>query len=140
MEKNYQPSDSAVQRAKAAFGVHEAWLPSRPKTKVRLVFDSFLQPLAEGLRSSMAATRQLQYSTGPLLIEIDLRKESHGPGSQTLLMGQILNVDNPNQPVQDFRVLLLRGKRYTAEAKSNTQGEFSFELVDGKNWKLLFEV
>ena len=32
MEKNYQPSDSAVQRAKAAFGVHEAWLPSRPKT------------------------------------------------------------------------------------------------------------
>jgi len=55
-------------------------------------------------------------------------------------MGQILNADKPDQRVKDFRVLLLRGKRITAQTNSSPLGEFRFELADAKNWKLLFEV
>ena len=61
-------------------------------------------------------------------------------GSSILVMGQILNADKPDQRVKDFRVLLLRGKRITAQTNSSPLGEFRFELADAKNWKLLFEV
>src|SRR5436190_20803934 len=139
-EEKYQPSGGAIQRAKAAFGLRELWRPFPRKTKAQLVFDSFLQPLPEGFRNGMVGTRQLQYRSGPLLIDIDLRKESHDPESQIFLMGQILNADKPDQRVEDFRVLLLRGKRFTAQTKPSPLGEFNFELAEGKNWKLLFEI
>ena len=139
-EKKYRPSESAVQRAKEAFGLREVWRLFGQKAEARLIFDSFSQPLPKGVRSAMAVARQLQYRFGPLLIDIDLRKESHGLESPILLMGQILNADKPDQRVKDFRVLLLRGKRIAAQTNSSPLGEFRFELADAKNWKLLFEV
>src|SRR6266581_3484540 len=53
-EKKYRPSESAVQRAKETFGLREVWRPSGRKTRARLIFDSFLQPLPAGVRNSMA--------------------------------------------------------------------------------------
>src|SRR6266571_375959 len=44
-EQKYRPSESAVQRAKEAFGLREGWRPSGRKTRARLIFDSFLQLL-----------------------------------------------------------------------------------------------
>ena len=139
-EKKNRPSESAVQRAKEAFGLREGWRPSGRKTRARLIFDSLLQPLPAGVRNSMAATRQLQYRSGPLIIDIDLAKESHAPEAPIFLMGQILNADKPDQRVKDFRVFLLRGKRIKEQASSSQLGEFRFELADAKNWKLLFEL
>src|SRR6266571_3526400 len=139
-EQKYRPSESAVQHAKEAFGLREVWRPSGRKTRARLIFDSLLQPLPAGVRNSMAATRQLQYRSGPLVIDIDLAKESYASEAPIFLMGQILNVDKPDQRVKDFRVFLLRGKRVKRQTSSNQLGEFRFELADAKNWKLLFEV
>ena len=139
-EKKYRPSESAVQRAKEAFGLREAWRPSGRKTRARLIFDSLLQPLPSGVRNSMAATRQLQYRSGPLIIDIDLAKESHTPEAPIFLMGQILNAENPDRQFKDLRVFLLRGKRVKAQTTPSPLGEFRFELDDGKNWKLSFEI
>ena len=140
-EKKYRPSESTVQRAKEAFGLREVWRPSfGRKTRARLIFDSFLQRSPEGVRNSMAATRQLQYRSGPLIIDIDLAKESHGPQAPIFLMGQILNADKPDQRVKDFRVLLRCGKRVTGKTNSSPLGEFRFELADAKNWELLFKI
>ena len=138
-EKKYRPSESAVQRAKEAFGLREVWRPSGRKTRARLIFDSFLQPLPAGVRNSMAATRQLQYRSGSLLIDIDLTKESHGAEGPVLLMGQILNAENPDRQVKDLRIFLFRGKRVRAQTNSSPLGEFRFELADAKNWKLFLE-
>src|SRR5437773_1892552 len=139
-EKKYRPSESAVQRAKEAFGLRDMWRPFARKTGAQLIFDSFFQRSPEGVRNSMAATRQLQYRSGPLIIDIDLAKESHGPEATILLMGQILNADTPDQRVKNFRVFLLRGKRITGQTNSSPLGEFRFELADAKNWNLLFEI
>jgi len=139
-EKKYRPSESAVQRAKEAFGGRGLWWPSGRKTRSRLIFDSFLQPLPDGVRNSMAATRQLQYRSGSLLIDIDLTKESYGAEGPILLMGQILNAENPDRQFKDLRVFLLRGKRVKAQTTPSPLGEFRFELDDGKNWKLSFEI
>jgi hypothetical protein len=140
MAKKYRPSEGAVQRAREAFGLREAWRRFGRKTRAQLIFDSLLQPLPEGVRNSMDTTRQLQYRYGSLLIDIDLTKESHAPESPIFLMGQVLNADKPDQRVKDFRVLLLRGQRFTTQTNSNQLGEFRFELADAKNWKLLFEI
>jgi len=140
MEKKYHPSESAVQRAKEAFGLRDAWRHAKRKTRAQLIFDSLLQPLPEGVRNSISTTRQLQYRYGPLLIDIDVRRESHSSKSPIFLMGQVLNADKPDRRVKDFRVLLLRGGRFTTQTNSNQLGEFRFELADAKNWKLLFEI
>jgi hypothetical protein len=139
-EKKYRPSESAVQRAKEAFDLRGVWRSFERKPRARLIFDSFLQPLREGVRNSMAAKRQLQFRSGRLLIDIDLTKESQGPEGPIFLMGQVLNAGEPEQRVKDFRVLLLRGKRFTAQSNSSPFGEFRFELGGAKNWKLLFEI
>ena len=55
-DKKYRPSEGAVQRAKEAFGLRAVWRPSGRGTRARLIFDSFLQPLPEGVRNSMPAT------------------------------------------------------------------------------------
>ena len=60
--------------------------------------------------------------------------------SPVLLMGQILNADNPGQRFKDFRVFLSQGKRFTAQTKSSPLGEFRFEFDGGKNWKLFFKI
>src|SRR6266516_7870208 len=138
-EKKYRPSESAVQRAKEAFGLRDMWRPFARKTGDQLIFDSFFQRSPEGVRNSMAATRQLQYRSGSLLIDIDLTKESHGAEGPVLLMGQILNAENPDRQVKDLRIFLFRGKRVRAQTNSSPLGEFRFELADAKNWKLLLE-
>src|SRR5437870_10985983 len=80
--------------------------------------------------------------TVPPKLYLTLRAVSYRPrkADEVLVMGQILNADKPDQRVKDFRVLLLRGKRITAQTNSSPLGEFRFELADAKNWKLLFEV
>ena len=139
-ERKYRPSETAVQRTKEMFALREVWGPVGRKARSRLIFDSFLQPLPSGVRNSMDATRQLQYRFGSLLIDIDLRKQSQAVESPVLLMGQILNADNPGQRFKDFRVFLSQGKRFTAQTKSNPLGEFRFEFAGGKNWKLFFKI
>ena len=81
-----------------------------------------------------------QYRSGPLIIDIDLAKESHAPEAPIFLMGQILNADKPDQRVNDFRVFLLCGKRIRAQTNSSQLGECRFELAEAKNWRLLFEI
>src|SRR5207249_9298816 len=90
-EREYCPSETAVQRTKEMFALREVWGPVGRKASSRLIFDSSLQPVPRGVRNSMDATRQLQYPRGSLLIDIDLRKQSQAVESPVLLMGQILN-------------------------------------------------
>ena len=139
-ERKYRPGETAVQRAKEMFALREVWGPVGRKARARLIFDSFLQPLPKGVRNSMDATRHLQFRSGSLLIDIDLRKQSQAVESPVLLMGQILNADNPGQRFKDFRVFLSRGKRFTAQTNSSPLGEFRFEFDGGKNWKLFFKI
>src|SRR2546422_4339865 len=139
-ERKYRPSETAVQRAKEMFALREVRGPVGRKARSRLIFDSFLQPLPRGVRNSMDATRQLQYRCGSLLIDIDLRKQSQAVESPVLLMGQILNADNPGERFKDFRVFLSQRKRLPAHTKSTPLGEFRFEFAGGKNWKLFFKI
>ncbi len=138
-EEEYRPSDDATRRAKAMYGLQDA-LESLTGKKADLIFDSFRAPLMAGVRNShMPSQRQLQYEFSPILIDIELSKESGGSEKPILLLGQISTRDEA-QEVSDCRVFLIRGKRFRAQTKCNRLGEFHFNVVDGKNWKLLIDV
>ena len=138
-EKAYQPTSDAVRRAKAAFSLHKIWKDEQ-RPIARLIFDSLRQPLAMGIRSNTATARQLHYEAGPLLIDIEIRKDFEGKEDRVSLVGQVLKVAQPDERVPDFRIVLLRGKRFEAQTISSSLGEFHFELPEGKNWKLFFEI
>src|SRR5439155_22901649 len=136
--EKYRPSDDATRRAEAMYGLrHVLELTGK---EADLIFDSFRAPLIAGVRKShMPSQRQLQYEFGPILIDIELSKESHGTEKSILMLGQISTRDD-GQEVNDCRVFLIRGKRVTAQAKCSRLGEFHFDFADGKNWKLLIDV
>jgi hypothetical protein len=138
-EEEYRPSDDATRCAKAMYGLQDA-LESLTGKKADLIFDSFRAPLIAGVRKSHTPSqRQLQYEFGPILIDIELSKESGGSEKSILLFGQISTRDE-GQEVNDCRAFLVRGKRVTAQTKCSRLGEFHFDFADGKNWKLLIDV
>jgi len=138
-EEEYRPSDHAIRWAKAMYGLRHAPESLNGK-EADLIFDSFRAPLIAGVRNShMPSQRQLQYESGPILIDIELSKESGRAEKSISLSGQISTRDEA-QDVNDCRVFLIRGKRFTAQAKCSRLGEFHFDFADGKNWRLLINV
>lgn len=137
-EEEYRPSDHAIRRAKAMYGLRGA-LESLDAKEADLIFDSSRTPLIAGVRSShLPSQRQfLQYESGPMLIDIELRKEAGR--SEISLLGQI-SIRDEAHDVSDCRVFLIRGERFAAQAKCSRLGEFHFDFADGKNWKLLIQV
>jgi hypothetical protein len=59
-EANYQPPEHAVRIAKATFaGAALAGQGKGAGSRIKVLFDSFLQPVFEGARSASAGTRQM---------------------------------------------------------------------------------
>jgi hypothetical protein len=138
-EKSYTPGDDAVRRAKGAIRLAQAWKMPRLKVLAQLISDTFRQPVF-GVRNSMPAVRHLNYESGPLLIDIGLRMNSQAAEKPVFVVGQVLNSDRPDERITGFRVSLLRGRRFLAQTTASELGEFHFELAEGKNWKLVFEI
>ena len=138
-EKSYTPGDDTVRRAKGAIRLLQAWKMPEPKVVARLTGDTFRQPLF-GVRNSMPAVRHLSYESGPLLVDIDLRMNSHAAENPVFVVGQVLNSDRPDERITGFRVSLLRGRRFLLRTTPGELGEFHFELPECKNCKLVFEI
>ncbi len=86
-EANYQPPEHAVRLAKAAFA--EAGLAGQRKgaSRIKLLFDSFLQPAFEGARSAGAGTRQMLYRADPF--QIDIQVEAAAGRNRIVVTGQL---------------------------------------------------
>src|SRR3989449_2741730 len=104
-ETNYQPPEDAVRIAKATLA--GAGLTDQRKgagSRIKVLFDSFLQPVFEGARSAGAGTRQMLYRADPFQIDVHLEAK---PGSNRILVtGQLLDLSNPDIIARDTRVLL----------------------------------
>jgi len=61
-EKNYQPPADSLRVVKAAFAA-SGWQGQRKESRSRIsvLFDSFLQPVVEGARSAATDSRQMLY-------------------------------------------------------------------------------
>jgi hypothetical protein len=134
-DEEYRPSETATRSAKAMFGLSRA-LENPTRAKAHLIFDSFRSPLTAGIRNSnIASQRQLQYEFGPIMVDIEINQD---PGGENFLSGQISSREE-DRHVDNCRVFLIRGRRFTAQMRCSRLGEFDFDLTDGRNWKLLIE-
>ena len=102
-ERNYQPPGDALRVVKAAFvtasiGAHR----NESRSRISVLFDSFLQPVVEGARSAATDSRQMLYRADPF--QIDLQIEAK-PGSNDLqVTGQLLDLSNPGIAGKDVNI------------------------------------
>ncbi len=124
----YAPPDAAVRQLKGQFA-----LQPRPKgaleraaLRASLVFDSFKQPLASGVRSAGAEEpRQLFYRAGHYAIR--LRTESVADSGRLLIVGQVVDENDPGRALGDLAVLVFKKDATLDRTLTNGLGEFMFE-------------
>src|SRR6266849_2735626 len=93
-EANYRPPENAVRLAKAAFAGAELTGQERGAgSRIKVLFDSFLQPVFEGVRSAGVNTRQMLYRADPF--QIDVQVEAKPGGSRIVVTGQLLDLSSP---------------------------------------------
>jgi hypothetical protein len=137
MEENYQPPDSAVRIAKAAFaGVGLASRKKGAASKVKVLFDSFLQPIFEGVRSAGTGTRQMLYRADPY--QIDVQLEMKPSGNRIVVTGQLLNLSNPKIVAVGTRILVSNMHGDVVHTLANQFGEFSGEVKNSGDLQLTF--
>ncbi|PYU66150.1 MAG: hypothetical protein DMG56_01110 [Acidobacteria bacterium] len=136
-EANYQPPEHAVRLARAAFA--EAGLAGQRKgagSRIKLLFDSFLQPAFEGARSAGAGSRQMLYRADPF--QIDVQVESKNGGNRIVVTGQLLNLSSPGIIGQDARIALSNMRGQVVNAVTNQFGEFSGEIENSGDLQMTF--
>ena len=104
----------------------------------RLVFDSFEQPLASGVRAAATPgpiSRKLLYRAGD--VDIDVRVETD-PDNKISLSGQILS--SSAKFFENAPVRLEAGGESRYETATNPIGEFSFEGVPQDTYHLSMDL
>jgi len=141
-EANYQPPEGAVRIAKAAFagtalaGTALAGQRKGAGSRIKVLFDSFLQPVFEGARSAGAGTRQMLYRADPF--QIDVQVEAKHGGNRIVVTGQLLDLSNPGIMGPDVRIVLSNMQGHVVNAVTNQFGEFSGEIENSGDLQMTF--
>jgi hypothetical protein len=130
-----QPPESAVRIAKAGFaGVHLEGKPAKAAGLVELLFDSFLQPLAQGARSAGSEIRQMLYRADPY--QVDVHIEANPGASKLVVMGQLLELKNPDVPGRGVPVIISNLRGHVVQTVTNEFGEFREEIRTSSDLEL----
>jgi len=136
-ERNYQPPVDTVRVVKAAFAA--AGLTGQRKgsrSRISVLFDSFLQPVVEGARSAATDSRQMLYRADPFQIDVQIEAK---PGTNDLMVtGQLLDLTNPAIAGQDISVTLSNLRGQVVHAVSNKNGEFACEIKNSGDLQITF--
>ena len=136
-ERNYQPPADTLRIVKAAFaaaGLHGQGKESR--SRISILFDSFLQPVVEGARSAATDSRQMLYRADPF--QIDLQIEAKPDSNDLLVTGQLLDLNNPGIAGNDVGVTLSNLRGHVVQAVSNQHGEFTCEIKNSGDLQIAF--
>jgi hypothetical protein len=136
-EARYQPPAADVRIAKAAFSA--AGLAAERKEKsgvVEVLFDSFLQPMLAGARSSGLGSRQMLYRADPY--QIDIQMEAKPEGNRLMVTGQLLDISSPGIVGRDVKITLSNHRGNTLHTITNQHGEFRGEIENTGDLELSF--
>ncbi len=137
-ERTYTPPDNAVRMAKHEFAAIYAPEPGS-SVLPNLLFDTFAQPLAAGIRSGAAVARQLVYEAEGLTV--DLRLDSEPRSGKILVVGQVLDQRLPRVSPRGVSIALWTPKGQPfLEVSPNESGEFQLEVNAQDDLRLLIEV
>jgi len=136
-EANDRPPGDAVRIAKASFaGANLTEEQKRLDSPAEVLFDSFLQPVLEGARSSSVGTRHMLYRADPF--QIDLLIETQAGGRSVVVTGQLLDLRHLEIVGHDLRVTLSNLRGRVVHAATNQFGEFCQEIENSGNLELKF--
>jgi hypothetical protein len=136
-EANYQPPQDIVRLAKSAFaGVALTGQRKAADSPIKVLFDSFLQPVFEGTRSAAVNTRQMLYRADPF--QIDVQVEVKPGGNTIVITGQLLDVSNPGIVARDTPVVISNMRGQAVHTSVNEFGEFSGELHNSGDLQMTF--
>jgi len=114
-------------------------LGMRRFTKVaRLVLDTFLKPLAPGIRYLQPDTRQLVYEAQDLTADIAFERPPDS--TRTTLLGQLMRTNEPQILMNGVPVVLKSRKGPLGVRITNEVGEFAFEFQNERSVSLEVEV
>jgi hypothetical protein len=132
-----QPPEDVVRVAKAGFTGNQLY-GKRAKVPglVEVLFDSFLQPLTAGARSSRSGIRQMLYRAEPY--QVDLHIEAKPEANKIVVTGQLLDLRNPDLPGRDVPLVLSNLRGDVVQAITNEFGEFREEIRSSSDLELKF--
>jgi hypothetical protein len=137
VEASYQPPIADVRIAKAAFAAGSRTTQLNEKSSlVEVLFDSFLQPILAGARSSGLGTRQMLYRADPY--QIDVQIEAQPEGNRLMVTGQLLDVSSPGVVGRDVKITLSNHRGNVIHTVTNQFGEFRGEIENTGDLELSF--
>jgi hypothetical protein len=137
LEATYQPPAADVRIAKAAFATaRKAGHREEKTTFVQVLFDSFLQPMVAGARSSGLGTRQMLYRADPY--QIDIQIEAKPEGNRLTVTGQLLDISSPGVVGRNVKVTLSNHRGSVLHTVTNEFGEFRGEIENTGDLELSF--
>jgi hypothetical protein len=126
-ERNYAPPENLVRRAKLEFAATKAVQPEEFSI-ARLIFDSTMQPLPLGIRSSGVASMQhFVYEAEGLNVHLSFERR---PNSDTIFAtGQVLDKQAPLCWLGNAAVVLWSDNgKVVSIVEANGYGEFQLEF------------
>jgi hypothetical protein len=137
LEATYQPPAADVRIAKTAFATAgQAGHQKKKSSFVEVLFDSFLQPMVAGARSSGLGTRQMLYRADPY--QIDIQIEARPEGNCLTVTGQLLDISSPGVVGRDVKVTLSNHRGNVIHTVTNEFGEFRGEIENTGDLELSF--
>jgi hypothetical protein len=135
-EASYQPPQEAVRIAKAAFA-GSIWARERKPASslIELLFDSFLQPALQGVRSGTSTIRRLLYRADPF--EVDLQIEPQSSGKSIVVTGQLLDLRQHGGVAPDVPVVLSNLSGRVVQTVTNQFGEFREVIENSGDLELM---
>jgi len=134
-EAKFQPPVETVRVAKAAFvAAGMGKQKERGNRLVEVLFDSFLQPVPTGARSTAMGPRQMLYRADSY--QIDVQIEGQSGGHRLVVTGQLMDVSKPEMVSRGARVTLSDRRGNVTEMVTNQFGEFRGEIADSGDLEL----
>jgi len=136
---DYVTLDSASSDVGSDFATSEVRLLCADTLEVAaLVFDSCDAPAAAGIRGGLVSARQLLYKSGTFCIDMRMQPK---PGTDSVvLIGQLLDSDQPTQGMSNVPVSLVCEGDTVARRRTNSFGEFDFGFENLHHTQLIFGI
>ncbi len=134
-EKSYEPPADVVRAAKAAFGVAGPEPKAGLIEVIKLVFDSFAQPVAQGVRGGSAARQLVSRGQGYC---VDLQLDAQA--NMVSVVGQIVEDVEPARPLANIFVSLNTGGSPQKQTRTNEFGEFHLDCAPAGALRIQFAV
>ena len=132
-EQNAEPPDWAVSNAINVFQQERPNLVIFAKeTVAKLVYNSFREPLPDGVRQGELPTRQTLYQADGLQLDIKIQLSDE----KGAIIGQVLGEDVAETP-QRLRVDLNQEGESVRSSETNDGGEFIFEDLPQGTYEIL---